>query len=204
MDIVDHWLKDAIRVELPGGEAMNVRRCVVTHFTSGGTAKSSIEFWKTAAAKGASAHIVIDRDGTVYQCRPFNRTCGHAGVSKWEDPITGKLYRNINSCSIGIELANAGDDTAVQKIAAKLPGYAGVVKATHRNGGRLATWELFPPAQLGVCTAVVKALVKEYNLDDVTGHDCVAPARKLDPGPSFPMRELRAACGFVGLPKVHN
>ena len=101
-------------------------------------------------------------------------------------------------------MANAGDDEAVQKIAAKLPGYAGVVKATHRNEKTLKTWEVFPPAQLGACTALVKSLVKHYNLDDVTGHDCVAPHRKLDPGPALPMRELRKACGFVGLPKVHN
>jgi N-acetylmuramoyl-L-alanine amidase len=51
---------------------------------------------------------------------------------------------------------------------------------------------------------VAKVLVACYQLDDITGHDCIAPERKDDPGPAFPMAELRAACGFTGLPAVHR
>jgi N-acetyl-anhydromuramyl-L-alanine amidase AmpD len=78
----DHWLDFAIKEKIEGGKEMPVRRCVVIHFTGGHSAKSSIDFWRTPQAKGANAHLVIDRDGTVFQCRPFNRTCGHAGVSR--------------------------------------------------------------------------------------------------------------------------
>ena len=70
----DHWLDAAIRAPIPGGDGMPTRRCLVVHFTSGASARSSIDFWRTAAAKGASAHLVIDRDGTLFQCRPFNCT----------------------------------------------------------------------------------------------------------------------------------
>lgn len=195
-----HWLEGVARDPLPGGSAMPVRRCVVIHYTSGATARSSINYWKTKAAKGASAHVVIDRDGTIIQCRPFNRTAGHAGVSRWRDPKTGTLYEGLNSCSIGIELANAGDDTKLARRWSKMP----LVAAAHRNGGPVKDWEDFPPALLAACTKVVHALVKRYRLDDITGHDCIAPERKTDPGPAFPMEKLREACGFSGLPIVYR
>jgi N-acetyl-anhydromuramyl-L-alanine amidase AmpD len=202
----DHWLEEATREPIEGGAPMPVRRALVIHFTSGASARSSIEFWRTPAAKGASAHLVIDRDGTLYQCRPFDRTCGHAGVSRWADPKSGQRHLGLNACSIGIELANAGNDAAVLRIAARLPGYAGTVHARHANEPRGAgcAWEVYPAAQLQACFAAAQALVHRYRLDDVTGHDCIAPERKNDPGPAFPMAELRVHCGFAGLPIVHR
>lgn len=182
----DHWLEGAMRRPIPGGSPMPVRRFLAIHFTSGATAESSIEFWRTPAAKGASAHIVIDRDGAVYQCRPFNVTCGHAGVSRWQG------FSNLNSCSIGIELANAGDDERLTKRWSKFPP----TEARHKNGGTLKRWEVYPVEQLAACEEVAKALVKRYNLDGVVGHDDIAPSRKVDPGPAFPMQALRVACGF--------
>lgn len=193
----DHWLDTAIRVPLSGGSAMPVRRFLVMHFTSGATAKSSIDFWKTPEAKGASAHIVIDRDGTVYQCRPFNRTCGHAGASKWTDPNTGRVYAGLNSCSIGIELANGGDSASLISRFSKLPPYVG----RHKHGGPIKSWEQYPELQLKAAREVASLLVKRYNLDDVVGHDDIAPERKVDPGPAFPMLEFREFLGFKGLPK---
>lgn len=165
---------------------MPVRRFLVIHFTSGATSESSINFWKQPAAKGASAHIVIDRDGAIYQCRPFGVTAGHAGVSEW------KGFKNLNSCSIGIELANAGDDVA---LALKWSKFAPIT-AKHKNGGPAQKWEAYPPAQLAACEEIAKALVTRYKLDDVVGHEDIAPSRKNDPGPAFPMAALRVACGF--------
>lgn len=199
----DHFLTGEERDILPGGSAMGTRRALVIHFTAGATGRSSIAFWRTKAAKGASAHIVIERDGEIIQCRPFNRTCGHAGVSRWKDPNTGALFTGLNSCTIGIELANAGNDDDALKWARKQHSFASIF-ARHRNGGSVVEWEAFNPNQLAACTEVAKALVARYNLDDVTGHDCIAPERKDDPGPAFPMQTLREACGFSGLPVVHK
>ena len=196
----DHWIEGVQHDRISGGAAMPIRRCVVIHFTAGATARSSVNFWKTKSAKGASAHVVIDRDGTIIQCRPFNRTAGHAGVSRWRDPKTGTLYDGLNDCSIGIELANAGDDPKLARRWSKLP----LVAAAHRNGGPVQDWEDYPPAQLAAVTKLVKALVKRYRLDDITGHDCIAPERKSDPGPAFPMEKLRQACNFSGLPIVYR
>lgn len=174
---------------------MDVRRFLVIHFTAGATAQSSIDFWKSPEAKGANAHIIIDRDGTIYQCRPFNRTAGHAGKSTWRDPKTGIRYDGLNACAIGIELANGGDSFPTRF--SRLPA----THARHKNGGPMTDWETYPEAQLAACFALSKLLVDRYHLDDVVGHDDIAPDRKNDPGPAFPMQKLREACGFQGMPK---
>lgn len=192
MTISDKHLLTGATLELiPGGAPMDIRRFLVIHYTSGATALSSINFWRSLEAKGASAHIVIDRNGAVYQCRAFNKTCGHAGKSQWHG------FDGLNSCSIGIELANAGDDGPLAKQWTKLP----LISAKHKNGGPVQEWEAYTPAQLAACEEVAKALVARYKLDDVIGHEDCAPNRKNDPGPAFPMQSLREACGFKGLPK---
>ena len=181
---------------------MAVRRFLVIHFTSGWSAQSSIDFWNTPDANGASAHIIIDRDGTIFQTRPFNRTCGHAGKSQWKDPNTGKVYVGLNSCSIGIEMANAGDMKRTPDVYPSTMGpLAGKpiprLQARHKNGGPLTGWEMYPAAQLAACEAVSKALKVRYNLDDVVGHEDIAKSRKVDPGPAFPLTDLRKACGIT-------
>jgi N-acetylmuramoyl-L-alanine amidase len=196
MKVLDNHLLDEAELQLlPGGNPMGIRRLLVIHFTSGMSAQSSIDFWKTAEAKGACAHIIIDRDGKVFQCRAFNKTAGHAGVSRWHDEKAGVEREGCNAFSIGIELANAGDDVKGTEKAPKAFGKydcpAGAIKARHKNGGPAELWENFPNAQLEACFAVSQALFDRYHLDDVRGHDDIAPERKNDPGPAFPMEKLR-------------
>lgn len=192
MKVIDHWLDEAVKVQYPAGPEMKIRRFLVMHFTSGATAMSSINFWRSPEAKGAEAHVIIDRDGTVYQVRAFNQSADHAGKSTWVDPNTGKRYDGLNSCSIGIEFANAGDNPSLAKRWSKLP----LLKAKHKNGGSVQEWEQYTPEQIASGINVAKAVVDRYNLDDLIGHDDIAPNRKNDPGPAFPMRQFRLACGF--------
>ena len=193
MKVVEHWLNGATRLDYPEDRLMGIRRFLVIHFTAGASAKSSVEFWRSPQAKGAEAHIIIDRDGTVYQIRATNQRADHAGVSRWRCPRTGKVFEFLNSCSIGIELANAGDNA---KLAARMKG--STIKARHKNGGPITDWETYPETQVKACIEVAEALVKRYSLDDIVGHDDIAPERKNDPGPAFPMARLREACGFPG------
>ena len=195
----DHIIEGVTLDLIKGGNDMPIRRAVVIHFTSGATAKSSINFWRSKAAKGASAHVIIDRDGTIIQCRPFDKTCGHAGVSRWKDPCSKRVFSGMNSCSIGIELANAGEDDELTERWSNLPPLV----ARHRNGGNIEEWEKYTNEQLDACFKVTRAVVDRYNLDDIVGHEDIAPERKNDPGPAFPMELLRKHCGFTGLPKVH-
>jgi N-acetyl-anhydromuramyl-L-alanine amidase AmpD len=199
----DHWIEGVKRQPLAGGSVMDTRRFLVIHFTAGWGAQTSVDFWKTPAANGANAHVIIDRDGSIIQCRPFNRTCGHAGKSQWRDSNNGgKLYTGLNACSIGIELANCGDLQRDAYPSTAGPGFSGkpIPRLTerHKNGGRIASWEVYPPAQLAACEALSRALVERYHLDDVLGHEDCSPDRKSDPGPAFPMQVLRNSCGFTG------
>lgn len=209
MEITDeHLLSPVVQKPVGGlyvGSTMSVRRCLVIHYTEGVTAQSSIDWWNKPQNRSIDlgAHIIIDRDGTIMQCRAFNRTISHAGASRWKDPNTGTLYTSANGYAIGIELANAGNAAGVIQKARLLPQFAGTVQAKHRNGGSEVAWEKFPEAQINVCIAVSRLLVQRYNLDDITGHDCIAPERKKDPGPACPLQAIRQACGFQDLPVVH-
>lgn len=195
LTVVDHWLSGVTRLKYPAGPEMRVRRFGIAHFTAGATALSSVDFWRTPQAKGAEAHVIIDRDGTIYQVRAFNQKADHAGESRWHDQR--QTFTFLNSCSIGIEFANGGDNPALIRRWSKLPP----VVARHKNGGPVTTWEAFPEVQILAGIAVFQAIVKAYNLDDVVGHDDIAPQRKNDPGPAFPMQRVREACGFKGLPE---
>lgn len=189
----DHWLEGVKRDAIPGGADMLVRRFLIIHFTAGATGKSSINYWRERGS-GICAHFVIERDGSIAQCRPCNRTAGHAGASSWADPNTGITHLALNRCSIGIELANGGHSYP-DKFTALRP-----TRAIHKNESTARYWETYDPRQIAACKALSKALVERYNLDDVVGHEDVAPRRKTDPGPAFPMLELRQHCGLKGLP----
>lgn len=88
--------------------------------------------------------------------------------SRWVDPNTKNLFRGLNSCSIGIEIANAGNEEGALKWARKQPGFSWI-KAKHRNGGAVVEWENYPAAQLKAVFAISKLLVSTYKLDDVIG-----------------------------------
>lgn len=187
------------RDPLPAGKDMPIRRAVVLHFTGGASGASSVT---AMSERKVSAHLVVDRDGSVRQCVPFNKQAAHAGVSRWVDPSTKKLHVGCNGFTIGIEIANAGDDPGAQSWARKQGAEFAIAK--HRNGGKEVLWEEYTDPQIAAVTAICKALVERYKLDDITGHDCIAPERKNDPGPLFPMKLVREACGFKGLPEVHR
>lgn len=205
-----HILKGVKRVPIAGdmttgGREMRTRRCSVIHFTAGQTGISSIGYWREPKQRknDIGAHLIIERTGEIVQVRAFNRTIGHAGTSIWVDPNLGIKYKNLNSCSIGIELANAGDAAGDIQGEHLLKGYAGEAVAKHPNGGGSVMWEKYPEAQISSLIAVLKCIHARYNLDDCTGHDNIAPNRKSDPGPLFPWRTVREAIGLKGLPVTH-
>jgi N-acetyl-anhydromuramyl-L-alanine amidase AmpD/N-acetylmuramoyl-L-alanine amidase len=208
----EHWLTTAKRAPIDGGGLLTPLY-VVIHYTEGFAADSSISDWKKRT-DGVLAHVVIDRDGTIFQCRPFNRICSHAGgprMAIWQDPRTGKTYDGANVVSIGIEIANTGMNAALQKrLGTGRPYPDGTtVAASHRNGSKGSSeardgkqWEVYPKAQLQSVFGLVSLLMEKYDLHDITGHDCISSWRKADPGPAFPMLELRTANGLSGLPVV--
>lgn len=162
---------------------------LVMHYTAGRSARASIN-WLTNKDARASAHLVIGRDGSIAQLVPFNRVAWHAGQSRWEG-LSG-----LNRHSIGIELDNAGILTRQGGkwrawFGADYPDHE-VVEATHRNESEPRGWHAYTEAQLETALSVALLLARKYALKDVIGHDDIAPGRKTDPGPAFPMESFRA------------
>lgn len=74
---------------------------IVIHYTAGGSIDGAISTFQDDTVK-ASAHILIDKDGSVVQMAPFTEITWHAGDSAWLDRTA------LNNYSIGIEIVNAG------------------------------------------------------------------------------------------------
>ncbi|MCJ8152440.1 N-acetylmuramoyl-L-alanine amidase [Chryseobacterium sp. SSA4.19] len=162
---------------------------VIIHFTAGRSAESSIAWFKNPEAK-ASAHLVIDRDGKVTQMVEFNRKAWHAGVSRWAD------RSGFNNFSIGIELDNPGRLTKVNDrfyswFEKEYPREV-AVEAKHKHEESMSFWHNFTQKQIDSCFNVCKLLMETYNINLILGHDDIAPFRKNDPGPAFPMENFRA------------
>ena len=167
---------------------------IVIHYTGGRSLDSSVR-WLTNTEAGASAHIVIGKEGKIVQLAPFNLKTWHAGVSRW------KNRESMNNYSIGIELDNAG---LLEKRASGYYTYFDleinkkqVVLATHKNESTEKPWEAFPLKQLDTVEDICRILKKHYPIKEIVGHDDVAPDRKIDPGPAFPLKSLNDKI-FVG------
>lgn len=79
---------------------------IVIHYTATPGLASPLSWLCNKAAK-ASAHLIVDKDGTAYQLLPFNIAAWHAGESEYNgESVNG----SVNSFSIGIENVGMGDE----------------------------------------------------------------------------------------------
>jgi N-acetylmuramoyl-L-alanine amidase len=110
------------------------------------------------AAK-VSAHYLIAEDGAIHPLVDEAHRAWHAGVSAWRG------IRDVNSASVGIEIANPGHEW----------GYVA-----------------FPDAQIAALTELCQAILRRHGILpwNVVGHSDIAPARKQDPGELFPWQQL--------------
>jgi len=106
-----------------------------------------------------SAHYVVLQDGYIVQLVAESRRSWHAGMASWAGET------DINSCSIGIEIANPGHDH----------GYPS-----------------FPKRQIAAVTALCRSIFTRHQIaaGRVLAHSDVAPTRKQDPGEKFPWKVL--------------
>jgi N-acetylmuramoyl-L-alanine amidase len=139
----------------------------------------------------ASAHLLIGRDGSITQFAPFNVVTWHAGKSQW------KGLTELNQFAIGIELVNGGrlvrsGDKWLCPVDMKKVEDTEVIMATHKNETKESAWQVYTDIQMEAAIDIAALLVKTYGLKDVVGHDDIAPIRKSDPGPAFPMNSFRS------------
>ncbi|CDZ33261.1 N-acetylmuramoyl-L-alanine amidase [Neorhizobium galegae] len=142
------------------GERVGGRRAdmIILHYTGMPSGNQALS-WLCNEESQVSSHYFVHEDGGVVQLVPEDRRAWHAGKSSWAGET------DINSCSIGIEIANPGHPGG-------LPDYPSVqiqaVLELCRDCGE--RWQIAP--------------------ERVLGHSDVAPIRKVDPGENFPWEKL--------------
>lgn len=141
---------------------------LLLHYTATPTNEYAIELL-TSPEAGVSSHYLVDGRGRIIQMVAEKHRAWHAGVAEWAGE------RDINSCSIGIEIQNQG--YALDRV----PPY-GV-------------------AQMAAVTQLCADIAKRYDIKPcrVLGHSDVAPHRKQDPGAHFNWKQLAEAGAGIWL-----
>lgn len=161
---------------------------IVLHYTAGSNGLSSAKYLARSDVK-ASAHLVIDRSGKIYQLVPFDTIAWHAGKSQHND------RKNLNKYSIGIEFDNSGK---LSHAGGKY--YTWFNKLIPRNqvyihkkasNGNISYWHQYTPEQIQVGLQIVHLLIQQYKIQHILGHNQIAINRKFDPGPAFPMLKFQ-------------
>ncbi len=132
---------------------------VILHHTGRGEAERALVTLSNPTAQ-VSAHYLVAQDGTIYYLVDEMKRAWHAGDSWWGGRI------DMNSASIGVELANDGRESYSDAQIAALLALLADIKQRYA--------------------------VPTINF---LGHGDIAPGRKVDPGVQFPWRRL-AAEGF--------
>jgi len=162
---------------------------IVIHYTAGSSLTSSASWLRNPQAN-ASAHLVVGKNGQVVQLAPFNIKTWHAGRSSW------KGRSGLNQYSIGIEIDNAGvlkqsPDGYYTNFSKKVDS-ENVVIAKHKLDSEIKGWEAYTEEQIYVVEQICLALKAAYPIAEIVGHEDIAPSRKRDPGPAFPMLALQS------------
>ena len=152
---------------------------------------------RSQLATGYFAHLSIDgfSDGKrsvmrVVQQLPFNKRGAHAGESEWNG------RKRCNGFSIGIEIANPGPLVNGRTVYGQVWDPKDAVETGPIPGypKQWTWWARYSNEEMAILASVCRALRVEYpSITEIVGHSDVAPGRKFDPGPAFPLSWLRQA-----------
>lgn len=133
---------------------------LILHYTGMPTADGALD-WLTRPESEVSCHYFVFEDGGIVQLVPESARAWHAGRSFW------KGETDLNSASLGIEIAN--------------PGHPGGLPD-------------FPAAQIDAVMALCRDILARRRIaaERVLAHSDIAPVRKIDPGEKFPWATLAA------------
>jgi N-acetyl-anhydromuramyl-L-alanine amidase AmpD len=161
---------------------------IVIHYTAGASPLSSVRYLTTANTP-TSAHLLIGRDGKIYQMVDFETQAWHCGKSQ----LLGNT--NMNAFSVGIELDNAGllkehDNRYYAWFGKKIPE-SQVIQLINPQTGFHAYWQTYTEIQLNMLKEVCKLLLFHYKIRRIVGHNEISLSGKIDPGPAFPMSDFK-------------
>lgn len=195
-DDVRHDLQDR-----PSWASGMVPRIIVIHY---GVTSNIDALVAAQKHQGFFAHLSIDGfvDGTrseyeVVQMLPFNVRGTHAGKSSYKGAVS------CNGFAIGIEIANPGplvmsgdeDEWRLKTTYGQDWSMDDAIAARHDHVPSPPSWThwaKYSDQEIDLCVHICGLLKRAYpTIETVVGHDEIAPGRKFDPGPAFPMKWLR-------------
>jgi N-acetylmuramoyl-L-alanine amidase len=152
-----------------GNRSVDEPSIIVLHYTS-------MDTWQAALDRlcdpkfEVSSHYLVTEEGVIYRLVQEDKRAWHAGASSWRN------VRDVNSASIGIEIANQGDRPFTK------PQMAAV--------STLCQW--------------IRSRY-DIPQQNVIGHSDVAPGRKPDPGWFFDWKGLAAdGVGIIPTPEAQD
>jgi len=163
---------------------------IILHDTAGRLDKGNSVDWFLQKRAKASAHLVLERDGSVMQMVPFNIKAWHAGKSI----LDGRS--GCNGFSIGIEIVNPGRMDKVEggfqpwfkKLYTPTDGDIRAASSRHHGDGY---WMDYSEAQIEAVSGICSALVGKFGMSFIQPHWFVSPGRKRDTNPLFPLDNVR-------------
>jgi N-acetylmuramoyl-L-alanine amidase len=159
---------------------------IVLHDTAGRLDKGSSVDWFRSKACTTSAHVVVERDGSITQMVRFDRKAFHAGKSVWN----GRRF--CNAFSIGIEIVSPGKlDSGGRAWFGPATTDLTTRKATPEHGD--GWWLPYTDAQITAVKQLCRDIVAAYpDCNHIVTHWMISPGRKIDPSPLFPLEDVRA------------
>jgi N-acetylmuramoyl-L-alanine amidase len=132
--------------------------CLILHYTGMRTGQAALDLLVSPASE-VSAHYFVWEDGRIDQLVAESERAWHAGKGSW------KGESDLNSASIGVEIANPGHDGGLPP---------------------------FPDPQIEATINLARDLCSRWAIpsERVLAHSDVAPVRKRDPGEAFPWDKL--------------
>lgn len=163
-------------------------RWIVMHYTVVMGFEECLK-WFCDPEKQVSVHFVIGRDGEIAQLVNCDQKAWHCGQSHWQD------LEGINAYAIGIELVNAGKleqkENGIESwFGTPIPPEE-IIWAQHANEDHRAPWHQYTQAQIHSAQKLIQTLCQHYPIEDILGHDQIAPGRKVDPGPALDLSKFR-------------
>ena len=130
---------------------------IIIHYTALSSYRYAISYLCKKSNK-VSSHFLISQTGGIYLLVNEKHRAWHAGIAKWSK------IKNINSCSIGIELDYSPNN---------------------KNNN-------FSKKMVSSLIKLIDYLKLKYKIKNthILGHSDVSPYRKIDPGPKFPWYKL--------------
>jgi N-acetylmuramoyl-L-alanine amidase len=134
---------------------------LLLHYTGMKSAEGALA-WLCDPRSAVSSHYFVSEEGRVVRLVGEEKRAHHAGVSNWAGET------DINSRSIGIEIANPGHDFGYRP---------------------------YPAPQIEALIVLCRDILARHPIppERVLAHSDVAPLRKADPGELFPWRQLQEA-----------